>query len=346
MIQKLKLKNFRNFDLAEFLFCDEKNFIIWENWKWKTNILEALSLLSADKLNKIDFKNLVWENWDTFFIELTKTSWDVISISFNKEENKKIYILNWKKTTKSKIKSITTKSVNFSPITMNMMYLSPSLRREFLDWILLNTFDKYSIALKEYKNILNSRNKTLKAIKDLKISESELDFWDNKFIYISKIIYNYRFWLEKYLKENISEAKKYFFWKIENIDFVYKTKIIDDIENDIKEYLIKNRQRDIILSSTSIGPHIDDFDILLDWKSLIEFASRWETKSIIIQLKFLEIKFIEKYANTKPILLIDDFLSELDEKHKNLILDELNWYQTFITSIKNQENYINPIILN
>jgi DNA replication and repair protein RecF len=346
MIQKLKLKNFRNFSFAEFLFCDKKNFIIWENWKWKTNLLESISLLSLNKLNKIDFKNLVWNQSNTFFIELIDTNWNTISISYNKDENKKQYLLNWKKTTKSKIKNISPKCVNFSPITMNMMYLWPSLRRDFLDQILLNTFDKYNIALKEYKNILNSRNKTLKAIRDWKINENELDFWDNKFIYISKIIYNYRFWLNKYFKENISQAKKYFFWKIEKTEFIYKTKIQEDIEKDIQNYLSKNRQRDIILANTSIWPHIDDFDILLDWKSLIEFASRWETKSIIIELKFLEIKFIEKYSEKRPILLIDDFLSELDEKHKNLILEELKGYQTFITSIKNQEDYTNPIILN
>ena len=69
-------------------------------------------------------------------------------------------------------------------------------------------------------------------------------------------------------------------------------------------------------------------------------------KSIIIWLKLLEIKFIEKHTETKPILLIDDLLSELDKKHKNLLLENIKWYQVFITSIINDyEKNVNLIEL-
>ncbi len=345
MIKKLKLKNFRNFENSEFLFWKQKNFIIWENWKGKTNILEALSLLSSQSLNNINFNDLVGFFSDTFFIEAEKYNWDIISISYNKTDWKKIYNFNKKKTLKSKIKSKINKTVIFTPITMNMMYLSPSLRRDFLDQILLNTFDLYSKVLKEYKNILKSRNKTLKAINEWKININELDFWDKKFIYICEIVYNYRLWLKKFFEENIFEIKKFFGNKIEKVEFIYKTKIKNNIKEDIKNYLIQNRQRDIILSKTNIWPHIDDFDILIDWKSIINFASRWETKSSIIELKFLEINFIEMHTKQKPILLIDDLLSEIDENHKNMILNELKWYQIFITSIRNQYENENIIFL-
>jgi len=88
------------------------------------------------------------------------------------------------------------------------------------------------------------------------------------------------------------------------------------------------------------------FDILVDNVSLKEFASRWEVKSVIIWLKLLEIKFIEKYRDKKPILLIDDLLSELDKKHKNLLLENIKWYQVFISSIKNDyEKDVNIISL-
>jgi len=333
------------FENSEFLFWKQKNFIIWENWKWKTNILEALSLLSTQNLNNIDFNDLVGSFANTFFIEAEKYNWDIISISYDKINSKKIYTFNKKKTLKSKIKLKINKTVIFTPITMNMMYLSPSLRRDFLDQILLNTFDSYSKVLKEYKNILKSRNKTLKAINEWKININELDFWDKKFIHMCEIVYNYRFWLKNYFEKNIFKIKKYFWNKINKVDFIYKTKIKNNIKDDIKNYLIQNKQRDIILSKTNIWPHIDDFDILLDWKSIINFASRGETKSSIIELKFLEISFIEEYTNQKPILLIDDLLSEIDENHKNMILNELKWYQIFITSIINQYKNENIIFV-
>jgi recombinational DNA repair ATPase RecF len=76
---------------------------------------------------------------------------------------------------------------------MNMMYLSPSLRRDFLDEILLKTFLEYKNLLNDYKKILISRNKVLKNIKEQKSNIDELEFWNNKFINIATIIYNYRF---------------------------------------------------------------------------------------------------------------------------------------------------------
>ena len=96
------------------------------------------------------------------------------------------------------------------------------------------------------------------------------------------------------------------------------------------------------MKKTHIWPHIDDFDIIIDNISLTKFASRWETKSIIIWLKLLEVSFIEKLTWKKPILLIDDLLSEIDEIHKNLLLENIDWNQVVIASINklSEENNI------
>lgn len=335
MIEYLRLKNFRNFDYIELFFEKNKNFIIWENWKWKTNILEAISLIWWNNLTKVNFENLVKKDETLFYIEAWLESWDKLSISYDKKNNKKKYILNTKSTTKSKLSKAWIIPVIFSPIIMNMLYLSPSLRRDFLDSILTISFENYDKYIKKFKTILITRNKILKNIKDWKSDKQELKFWDEKYIEICKIIYNYRFWIIDFLKENIVNSKSYFFWKIDTLELKYKTKIKkESIEEDIKKYLEKNTDRDIIIWTTQIWPHIDDFEIFVDEIPLIEFASRWEVKSIILELKLLEIKFIEKYTSKKPILLIDDLLSELDENHKNMLLNKLEDYQTFITSIK------------
>jgi DNA replication and repair protein RecF len=72
--------------------------------------------------------------------------------------------------------------------------------------------------------------------------------------------------------------------------------------------------------------------------SLIHYASRWETKSVIIYLKLLEWIFIEKKTSKKPILIIDDLLSELDESHKDMLLEKIVYYQTFISNITEDKN--------
>lgn len=362
MLKRLKLKNFRNFDKSEFFFGDKDNAIVGENWKWKTNILEAIALLNLNQISKIDFDNLIKTDESIFYIEVETELWDKISLSYDKKTKRKKYIFNSKPTTRKKISSIIWKAVFFSPIVMNIMYLSPNLRRHFLDEILNSAFEDYKKITSEYKKILSSRNKVLKNIRENKSDKSEIKFWDKKFAIKSSQIYNYRFWIINFLKENTKDFTKYFENKISNCEFIYKTKIIpnktlekpiswiltpsqqqgeqkkerlEDIQKQILDYLLKNIDRDIILWITNIWPHTDDFDILVDNVSLVEFASRWEVKSVIIWLKILEIKFIEKFLNKKPILLIDDLLSELDNKHKNILIENIKWYQTFITSIRN-----------
>ena len=126
----------------------------------------------------------------------------------------------------------------------------------------------------------------------------------------------------------------YFDGKVKKIEFIHLSKTDEfDRENSIKRYFDKNFERDIILGNTQIGPHVDDFNLLLDGTPITHFASRGEAKSTIIGLKLLESRFIEEQTGKKPIILIDDLLSEIDEKHKNLILKRLNGYQIIITSL-------------
>lgn len=350
MIQSIKLINFRNFLEKEFFFDKKENFIIWPNWKGKTNVLEAISIITNNSIIWLSFDNLVNIDSDLFFVEIS-TEIGKIWISFDKVNNRKKFLVNSKSITKNKFKDIIPKSVFFSPMSMNMFYLSPSLRRDFLDNILINSFLEYEDILKIYKNIFINRNKLLKNIFDKKSSKEEISFWDDKFIEYALKIYQYRCKIIDYIKQEIDNLIPYFSWKVSKIEFLYKTKISlendfskESIKKEIKDYLVKNLDRDIILKKTHIWPHIDDFDIIIDNISLIKFASRWETKSVVIWLKILEVIFIEKITWKKPILLIDDLLSEIDEIHKDLLLKNIDWNQVIIATI-NQISEKNNIFL-
>jgi DNA replication and repair protein RecF len=346
MIKELKLVNFRNFDELKLDSLNNENFIIWENGKWKTNILEAISLLWNNSITWLSLDELIkkWKNY--FFIEYTTDDWKKISFSYSKDINnscfpkiKKVFILNGNKITKKKFDSLTYKCVIFSPIIMNIIYLSPSLRRDFLDNLLKNSFEWYEKLLIKYRKIVKHRNKILKSIKDWKCKKEEISFWDEKFIELATEIYRYRFKIINFLKISIDSTKEYFSWKINTIEFIYISKVSENnIKKDLKKYLNKNLDRDIMLWKTPIWPHIDDFEIIIDSYPLSHFASRWETKSIILWLKLLEWIFIEKMTWIKPILLIDDLLSELDKNHKNMLLKKIKYYQTFISSIRKPEN--------
>ena len=170
MIQTLKLKNFRNFTNEIFHFDAEKTFIIWENGQWKTNILEALSLLTGNSILWLHFEHLVQETHQLFFIECSDNKWNTIGIAFDKSSKKKVYKINGKNTTARFLQQHFTKSVVFSPIIMNMMYLSPSLRRDFLDNILTNSYTEYGSLLKNINILFNNVINSLKIYANIKVN--------------------------------------------------------------------------------------------------------------------------------------------------------------------------------
>ncbi len=346
MFTSLKLKNFRNFEDKEFFFVKNRNFIIWNNWVWKTNILEAISLIYQKNFLNQEISSLVKNDSKFWFIEITKIDWKKFAISFDKEKNTKKLLVNWKATTKKKFIELLEKIIIFQPMDMNMMYLSPSLRRDFLDDILWSTFEWYEKINKDYKNIVKNRNKLLKNIRDWKATKNELMFWDNNLVQKSIQIYTYRKKINLFFEGNIWVMRELLNFKVNDINYKYITKVdLDDVENSIKKYLSKNIDRDIIIWNTHIWPHIDDFDVLLDWYSLTNFASRWETKSVILWLKILETKFIEINTWKEIIFLIDDLFSELDEIHEKLLINELWNKQIVITTIKANGNNKNDDII-
>jgi DNA replication and repair protein RecF len=218
---------------------------------------------------------------------------------------------------------------------MNLMYLWPTHRRDFLDEVLSQSFPNYTKILSEYKKVLHNRNKVLKNISEWKSEISELSFWSDKYIESAETLYKYRNGIRKFLEENIQELSEYFFWKVQDISFRYITKTdLDNTWEYLRTYIKENQSKEILLRKTLRWPHLDDFDIIVNDTPLTHFASRWEVKSILLWLKFLETKFLEKYCPEKEILfLIDDFLSELDSSHRDLLWKHIWSRQSVISSI-------------
>jgi DNA replication and repair protein RecF len=133
-------------------------------------------------------------------------------------------------------------------MVMNMMYLSPGLRRDFLDTILSHSYKEYARLLKNYKDILKNRNKVLKNIREEKRQKQEIDFWNEKFIEIASQIYTYRYEIKNYFCNHIDSLLVYLNGKVKNISFHYITKVEEKKEREsIRSYLLKNFERDIIL---------------------------------------------------------------------------------------------------
>lgn len=345
MISRITFKNFRNFEDFSLHF-DEQNLIIGKNGQWKSNILEWLSLF-GNPLLEIPFPILAKEWSDFFHIWVEFDSGKDISLFYDTKTEKKVFQIGKKATTKKKILELYPKVISFHPLSMNMLYLGPSERRLFLDEILAMSDSQYSSLLSIYKKVLSSRNKLLKNISEGKSEESELDFWDDKFVSLATEIYKRREDLRNFFEKNIGKLISSFTGKIQKLQFIPLVKIERNaVRQSLEEYLKKNRKRDILIRKTHIWPHIDDFDIHLDThKPIATFASRGEVKSILLGLKFLSIEYIESKICEKPIFIIDDLLSELDTIHRELLLTKFQGYQIFLSSIEDIDFQGNKIYI-
>lgn len=333
ILEQLRLRYFRNFEDQSLSFHPGKNIIIGNNGTWKTNILEALAL-PCGYLVEWDSSYLAQKGTDTMALHYTFTKHSLL-YSYDTKSNKKKYFIEQKSITKPHFQTYYPHIISFHPGMMDLLYGSPSTRRDFLDEILMQAFSDYHSKLSHYKKILSSRNKILARISEGKSELSELEFWDEQYIQQALVVYKYRDTLGAYFEAQIGYMKEYFFGKVEHITFQTLSKTPKmQREWYLREYIIRERNKEILLRKTLRGPHLDDFEIYLDDIALTHFASRGEVKSVLLWLKFLGGEFIISHAEKKEILfLIDDILSELDELHIERIYQYIWERQCIISSI-------------
>lgn len=335
LIKNLTLQNFRNHKILGINFDDNLTFIYGENGLGKTNILEAIHLLSTTKSLRSEYdKDLILHNQiflrikseienteDKYNLELTVER----SNDFNNKSSKKVKV-------NQVAKSVSTfsgilKSVIFTPADLDLIFSTPSSRRKYLDLIFYQISYTYKKSILEYTKALKQRNKLLEIIKETGRGKEQLDFWTEFLIKEGTKIQKERDEIFNFLNENVNSLNEKFELNNFEIKFVY-------IKNEIsKENFEVYSQKEFILCTTLIGPHKDDFEIQMNRKDISQFGSRGQQRMALTALKILELDFIYKKTGEKPILLLDDIFSELDEKHKKAILKIIKEQQTIITSV-------------
>ncbi len=336
MLQSLRLKNFRNFQQQDVTFAPWMTLIIWNNGAGKTNILEALSypshcLLESQPLYLV-------KKWETLFHLSYSLANGSCRIFYDAENNKKTLSIGEKKCSKQSLASWYPHIIAFHPLMMNLMYLSPSDRRNFLDEILVQTFPHYQKILSWYKKILLGRNKVLKNISEWFSSKQELSFWNQEFVHSAEQIYSYREKIIHFFQENIESLRHVFWEKIYTLSLKYLSHIDpSNAKEELQEYIEANYDKEVLLKKSLRWPHLDDFCILVDDTPLTHFASRGEVKSIILWLKLQSKEFISQYSQKNVLYLIDDILSELDHSHIQQICDSVGETQCIITSIQDHD---------
>ena len=148
--------------------------------------------------------------------------------------------------------------------------------------------------------------------------------------------------LISYGKKIISRRKQFIQEVNEIIEEVHskltggKEKIILSYESgcgtlSLEEAVLRNRERDIKMKSTSAGPHRDDICFRIGDIDIRRFGSQGQQRTAALSLKLSEIELVKKIIKDTPVLLLDDVLSELDKNRQNYLLDSIHDIQTLIT---------------
>lgn len=343
IVRKISLTHFRNHLHKTFEFSESINCFVGNNGVGKTNILDALHYLSVGKsfLGISDTQSILCtesEHEDTPFFsidaEITQEEKnDRLKILFAKE-SKKIIKKNNKPYERLSDHIGYLPNVMISPYDANLISDSGESRRKFVDAMISQTDAEYLYSAIQYQKILQQRNALLKYFsKNGYYDLDSLEIYEQPLAKYGDHIFEKR----KTFIEQLSPIVQNFYATLsgekENISIAYQSHLQEE-NLTMMELLIKNREKDKILTYTSKGTHKDDLIFSMNQMPIKKLGSQGQQKSFLIALKLAQISRIKELTNKNPIVLLDDIFDKLDEQRVSCLIDLLNkekFGQIFLT---------------
>lgn len=340
LLSKIHLVHFRNFEKKDVAFNPHLTLIVGENARGKTSLLEAIytSVFGRGYRESREQELITWDE-DQALVESVFTEHDAKTIFqirlLRKADDRveKQYFVN--KTGKSSMqyKEFQTKAVLFAPEHISIVDGSPSTRRGYFDTALCEFDKEYRKRLRNYEIALRKRNKVLEMYQNESQLDQELPFWNQYLLEQAAYITKTREKYMQYLNEHPYVDGKEF----------SITYLKDEFNEDRMRLVYQQEKR---MRRTVIGPQKDEFKITLKGereKDVHLYGSRSEQRLAVFWLKLNEINYFEDVLGKKPLLLLDDVFSELDEHNKELVMKVIKKYQTVITTTEDHLNDLEQI---
>lgn len=329
-LKKIKLKNFRNYEEEIISLKKEINVIYGDNAQGKTNILESIFLCAVGKSFRAKKE-----------LELIKMGEEVASVEITYQrkdrEGKINIIIDDKKTVflngiKQKKLSDLLGKINvvlFTPEDIEILRSGPAKRRKFLNIMISQIRPQYIYQLNRYMQVVEQRNHYLRQIKVENKPKEMLEIWDEKIAEYGEEVTRYRREFIEKIKEKIVEIHQKITEEKEKIEINYQSDC--EWKEKFKKELKKSWNSDILKGYTTKGIHRDDFEIKINGNLVNVYGSQGQNRTAILSLKLAELSVIEEEIQEKPILLLDDFMSELDSKRRKSFLENIKNTQVVIT---------------
>ena len=373
-IRSLLLQNFRSYGKAAFNFPPGVTLLIGPNAIGKTNIMEALYVLATGKSFRAE-KDSDMVAWGE---EIARISAQISNIKYqisnkypaspagrqnikDKSEETKLELVvttgmvNSVKVPVKKylVNGVTRRQIDFmgnlrvvlfSPQDLEIVTDSPSLRRQYLNSVLVQTDREYRRNLYSYERGLRQRNRLLDFIKEGKASRSQLLFWNQLLIRTGSYLTSVR---QSYIDSINTYELDDFHYRL-----VYDKSIIS--QSRLDQY----KEEEVAAGSTLVGPQRDDFIVTKsqislrrqgyggqanlksqdaeEWRDVSRFGSRGEQRLAVLWVKLAELEYSKNITGERPVLMLDDIFSELDSESRKIVLSIIHQQQTIITSAEEE----------
>ncbi|MBC8532061.1 DNA replication/repair protein RecF [Gehongia tenuis] len=330
-IERLRLLDFRNYGQLDIHLHKGVNLLFGRNAQGKTNLLESLLLCCSGRSHRTRRDDeLVRFGKDRAFIRVDVNRKDgprSVEVVLSRKEKKRIRI-NGSPILRIRDLLGHVNAVMFSPEDLNLVKGGPAMRRRFMDMELCQIHPSYYDGLMRYHRAMDQRNMVLK-----RGQEELLEPFEMQMAQSAAVLTEQRARFLQRLQEQVNILHPSLTDGLESMEVCYRPGFHgDDFVNEFQQKLRENRSTDMLKGITSAGPHKDDFDLLLKEKSLRSFGSQGQQRTAALTLKLGELALMEEDIGEAPILLLDDVLSELDERRQRLLLLQVQSIQTLLTA--------------
>lgn len=339
---ELELRGFRNYSQEAFSFDPGVNLIVGANAQGKTNLLEAIAYLGSGKSFRTQ-KNGEMVLFSSDFGEITGKVFsqgrpqDIRWLLFPGRP-RQLFRNGARKKGASDVVGVLP-TVLFCPEDLMILKSGASQRRHLGDTVLCALRPNYEAALTEYNRILEQKGKILKQGREDIRYLSILPEYNERLVQVGALLISYRARFYESLGAEAARFHHQFSGGAEEFHLEYKTVStvsdpfapLDQLRDRLREHLERHARGELESGQCLSGPHKDDFTIRLSGIDLKAYGSQGQTRTAAISLKLAQRELMKREFGEEPVLLLDDVLSELDEKRQDFVLNQIVSGQVFIT---------------
>ncbi len=315
--------NFRNYPDDAVFLSPGLNIVVGDNAQGKTNLIEAISFAVTGSSPRTPNDGEVVRWGQDFTRTEARVSLDggsgerAVAVGYAPGQKKRLTVDG------APAPSLTSyaaggagvRVVTFFPDDIRVVKGAPADRREFLDGLLSTLRPSYARAVIEYAKAVQQRNQLLRRIRDGFSSERTLSTWDRKVVELGETVLKGR-------EAAIGPLEEYFGASLRALYGSEKAEIRYSYSATLDGYAETLRgahSADIERGTTSVGPHRDDFGVVLGGVDLTTYGSQGQQRLATLALEFAARDHIRGETGEDPILLFDDVMSELDERRREYL---------------------------